>query len=84
MAKYAGVCLARQSMIPYTIGDILDPKRVEITGVSTTAPMPCEKFVDKTYAFVEVFIPALNGWVGFTEEEFNGLFLVVNGWSPER
>lgn len=83
--KYTGICIARQETITYTTGDMLDPVTKELRGVSTTLPMPCEKYIFDGKAFVDVFIPAAGmSWVGFSGEEFDRQFLVVNGWLPDE
>lgn len=80
---YTGICIARASTVRYTTGDILCREMVELTGISTTLPMPVEKFIDGKTVIVDVFMPqAGNSWISFTGEEFDEYFIVVSGWQP--
>ena len=84
MGKYTGICLARQATVKHTTGDMLEPEEKELHGISTTLPMPCEKFICDGEVFVDVFMPqAGNTWIGFSGMEFDRQFLVVQGWLPE-
>ena len=85
MMKYTGICIARQDTVRYIEGDILEPVEIELHGISTTLPMPCEKHSwEGGDEFVDVFMPqAGNTWVIFTLDDFDRQFLVVQGWTPE-
>jgi len=84
VGKYTGICIARHGTIKYTTGDMLEPVEKELRGISTTLPMPCEKFIYDGEEFVDVFMPqAGNTWIGFSGAEFDNQFLVVQGWLPE-
>lgn len=84
MGKYTSICIARQKTVSYTTGDIFDPVVKELRGISTTLPMPCEKYICDGEILVDVFMPqAEKRWIGFSGEEFDRQFLVLQGWLPE-
>ncbi len=55
--KYTGICVARQETIEYTTGDVGDPVVKNLRGISTTLPMPCEKFIWENEMLFDVFMP---------------------------
>ena len=82
--KYTGICVARQETIEYTTGDVGDPVVKNLHGISTTLPMPCEKFIWENEMSFDVFMPqAGNTWVSFSYDEFDRQFIVVQGWTQE-
>ena len=79
--NYSGLCIARQGTIKCKTGDILSPAEIGYHVISTTLPMPCEKYTDIGFSMVDVYIPqAGNTWHGFSPEEFEEQFILINGW----
>ena len=81
--KFAGICCARQPKVFYHTGDAGDPIRKELDGVSTTMPLPCERFEFDGEVSVDVYIPVAGTFISFSDREFEEQFLLVNGWERE-
>lgn len=72
-----GICLAKKASITYTHGEIGNEETAHINQCSITLPRPFYKVEAWGETFYDVFMPEVERWVGFTAQDFDEEFLVV-------
>ena len=86
VARYEGICVAREKEIPYTFVYTADGECKYRDGtvepVSLTCPMMCRKYVDEkhSYEFVDIWFPNRNEDLTFSMKDFGKYFLLLQDW----